>query len=164
MSSPGRDRLVPAMVVVAAVAVLGCAGFGWQWWSAAGSDFARTGSARDTALRDGAHALTILNTIDHRSAERDVDEWLAVTTGQLHDDLENDRDRHIDRAMEGKTVATASISRAALAELDERGGTARLLAVVRVELSGQARRSALVADLTRNGDAWKVSAVQAASP
>ncbi|MFC4001974.1 hypothetical protein ACFS2C_18955 [Prauserella oleivorans] len=162
MRAPGKDRLVPLMAVAALVAVLCCAGFGRQWWSAAEGDFGRRGAARDAAVRDGTHALTVLNTIDHRRAEPDVDEWLTVTTGQLQEDLKNDRDLHIDRARQGRTVATASVTQAALSDLDEPAGTARLLAVVRVELGGQPKRSALVADLVRAGDTWKVSAVQAA--
>ncbi|KID30611.1 hypothetical protein HQ32_02114 [Prauserella sp. Am3] len=162
----GRDRTTAVLVTVAVLAAACCAGFGVRWWAAAASADARGADARETALRDGSRALEILHTIDHRTAESDVDRWLTVTGGTLHRNLAGDLDEHVGRAERGRTDASASTVRAALSELDATKGTARLLTVLRIDLSGageadpRTRRSGLLATLARDGDVWKVTGVQ----
>lgn len=159
---PWRNGLVG----LAVVAVLACAILGWSWWSTAQGDFAQRSAARDAVLKAGMQGLTVLNTIDHRHAESDVDEWLTVVTDQLYQDLSGDRDMHVDRAKQDRTVATASVQQAAVSELDIEDGSAKMLAVLHIELDADGgeepdlRRSGVLADLLRTPDGWKLSAIQ----
>lgn len=155
-----RDRTVAVLLILAVIATVACAGLGWRWWAVAHSEPATTAAARDAAVKDGTRALEVLHTIDHRTAASDLDAWARATSGQLHGRLTGDRQRHIDRARAGETVATATVSRAALSELDADRGTARLLAVVSTDLAKQQRRSTLIASLTRKDERWTVSDVQ----
>ncbi|GAA1230954.1 hypothetical protein GCM10009676_12250 [Prauserella halophila] len=156
-----RDRTVTVLLAVAVIATATCAGLGWRWWAVAHSEPASTAAARDAAVRESTRALEVLHTIDHRTAASDLDAWARVTSGALHGRLTGDRKRHIDRARSNETVATATVTRSALSELDVEGGTARLLAVVDTDVGTEQRRSTLIASLTRKGDRWTVSDVQA---
>lgn len=157
----GADRTVAIMLAVAVIATATCAGLGWRWWAVAHSEPASTAAARDSAASEGARALDVLHTIDHRTAASDLDAWARVTSGSLHGRLTGDRKRHIDRARAAGTVATATVTRSALSDLDVGRGTARLLAVVDTDVGEQQRRSTLIASLAREGDRWTVSDVQA---
>jgi Mce-associated membrane protein len=152
--------------VVAALAVLAAAWFGWSWWSAAHDDSLARGRDRDAVLAAASTELVALNTIDYRTGAADVDRWIDAATGQYGHDLAGDRQLQIDRATSTKTVSTASLVQAAVTELDPAAGTARLIAVldVRVGTAGAApvpKQSRLTVDFARVGDAWKVGAVQA---
>lgn len=159
--------LTRALTVGAVVALLAAAWFGWSWWSAAQDDGLARGREREAVLVAASGQLEVLNTIDYRSGAHDVDRWLGVTTGRLGKDLTGDRQIQIDRANTSKTVATAKLKQAAVTELDAVAGTARLMAVLDVEVStggGTAapKVSRLTVDYQRVEDGWKVSAVQAA--
>ncbi|GAA1218639.1 hypothetical protein [Prauserella alba] len=156
-----RDRTVAVLLAVAVIATLAGAGLGWRWWAVAHSEPARTAAVRDAAVREGVRALEVLHTIDHRTAASDLDAWARVTSGGLHARLTGDRERHLDRARNAETVATATVTRSALSELDVEGGTARLLAVVDTDVGKQQRRSTFIASLARKGQRWTVSNVQA---
>ncbi|GHF82072.1 hypothetical protein AMYBAR_005682 [Amycolatopsis bartoniae] len=154
--------------VLAAVSVLVAAWFGWSWWRAAHDDAARRADDRDAVLTAASDALSALNTIDYHDPGPAVDRWLDVTTGQLGRTLSGDREEQIGRATASKTVASARIDQAAVADLDSGKGTARVLAVLDVQLSTNGAPSAqsrarLNATLTRTDAGWKVDSVQAAA-
>ncbi|MFD2474010.1 hypothetical protein [Amycolatopsis silviterrae] len=151
---------------LAVVAVLAAAWFGWSWWSAAQDDGLARGRARDAVLAAASTGLVTLNTIDYRTSAVDVDRWIGVTTGQYGKDLSGDRQMQIDRAKRTKTVSTASLVQAAVTELNPSAGTARLIAVLNVRVSTgggtpSAKQARLAVDFARDGDAWKIGAVQA---
>ncbi|MBB3052668.1 Mce-associated membrane protein [Prauserella isguenensis] len=156
-----RDRAVAVLLAVAVIGALACAGLGWRWWAVAHSEPATTAAARDAAVAEGTRALDVLHTIDHRTAAADLDAWARATSGPLHGRLTGDRKRHIERARAGETVASATVTRAALSELDVAEGTARMLAVVDTDVGDERRRSTLIASLTRKDGRWTVSNVQA---
>lgn len=166
-SEGGRDRARDVLTALAAVALLAAAWFGWAWWSAAHDEELSFARERDRVVAEVSAALVALNTIDYRRADGDVDRWLAATAGPLHDELSGERQLQLDRAAGTQTVADARLLNAAVTELDREAGSARLVAVLDVEVStasGQAtsRRSRLTVDAERTSDGWKVSAVQAA--
>ncbi|SFB38207.1 Mce-associated membrane protein [Amycolatopsis marina] len=168
MKTGRKDPARDALVALAAVALLAAAWFGWAWWSAAQDDELSLARERDRVLSEISTALVVLNTIDHRSADQDVDRWIAVTAGQLHKDLSGERQLQLDRAEGTRTVAEATLSKAAVTELDEVAGTARLVAVLDVQVATEdepadSRRSRLTVEAQRTDGGWKVSAVQAAS-
>ncbi|GAB3001800.1 hypothetical protein GCM10017788_74610 [Amycolatopsis acidiphila] len=157
-----------AMGALAAVSVLVAAWCGWSWWSAAHDDAATRGQDRDTVLAAAGDALTALNTVDYHDPGPAVDRWIQVTTGQLGKTISGDRQLQLDRATASKTVASARVNQAAVAELNPDAGTARVLVVLDVQLSTNGSPSApsrarLNASLTRTDSGWKVDSVQAAS-
>ncbi|WP_216207884.1 hypothetical protein [Amycolatopsis aidingensis] len=164
MTTPRALKMLAGLV---AVALLAAAWFGWAWWSAARDEGLATARARDTVRAAVVHGLVTLNTIDHRQAERDVEQWIQVTTGRLHEDLSGDRQLQLDRAAGTKTVSSARVLRSAVTELDRAAGTARLIAVLEVTVRTedqpeQQQRSRLIAEAKRTERGWKVSTVQAA--
>ncbi|OAP20834.1 hypothetical protein [Amycolatopsis sp. M39] len=154
------------LTVLAAVAVLAAAWFGWSWWSAAQDDSLARGRARDAVLAAASTELVTLNTIDYRTSAVDVDRWIAATTGQYGKDLSGDRQLQIDRAKRTRTVSTASLVQAAVTDLNPSAGTARLIAVLNVRVSTgdgapSAKQARLAVDFARDGDTWKIGGVQA---
>lgn len=167
MSDARRDPVRDVLVALATVALLAAAWFGWTWWSAAHDEQLSLARERDRVLAEVSTALVTLNTIDHRTAQQDVDNWIAATAGQLHDDLSGDRQLQLDRAAGTRSVAEASLLKAAVTELDAVTGTARLVAVLDVQVATKgepatSRRSRLTVEAQRTSDGWKVSTVQAA--
>ncbi|GAA5160291.1 hypothetical protein GCM10023214_23970 [Amycolatopsis dongchuanensis] len=151
---------------LAAVSVLAAAWFGGSWWRVTHDDVAKRADDRDAVSAAAGEALAALNTIDYHDPGPAVDRWLDVTTGQLGRTLSDDRQDQIARATASRTVASAKVNQAAVAELN--GDTARVLAVLDVQLSTNGAPSAtsrarLNATLTRTGGVWKVDSVQAAA-
>jgi Mce-associated membrane protein len=90
-------------------------------------------------------------------------QWLDATAGDLHEQLK----RTGTRKDTGTASARATVTDAALTALDNRAGTAELIATVRVETTpgdGEPTgtdRKRLEATLARTGDGWKVTALTA---
>lgn len=163
-----RDPILASMGALAVLAVVAAVWFGWSWWRAAHSTTALRASDRDSVLQAASDALVALNTVDYHDPERAVDKWIQVTTGRLGTNLKDDRQVQISRTTSTKTVAEATLEQAAVANLDETAGQARVIAVLALKVSTNAapvapQRSRLDAILTRTEQGWKVSSVQAAS-
>ncbi|MFI6028361.1 hypothetical protein [Amycolatopsis magusensis] len=164
MKSVNLRLLRRGLLVAAVLAVAVAAWFGWSWRAAAQDDELTRARERDDVLSTASTALTALNTVDHRTVQFDYDRWLQVSTGQFGKDLAADREEHVRRTGETRTMATASVRQAALVELLP--DTARLVAVldVRIGINDEPpvpNRSRLAVELTRTEQGWKVSAVQA---
>lgn len=156
--------------IVAWVAVVVTAGFaGWAGWSylATARDGDRAfGQAREEAVQAARDQVAILNTIDYRHAADGFDRWLAVSTGPLHDELRRGRDANLDQIQRARSSAVATVTDAAVTKLDERAGTAELLASVEIRLTPDGgaestQRNRYRVNLTRTGDGWKVSTLSA---
>lgn len=160
-------RARTALTATAVLALVCCAWFGHSWFSTARSEYAGRASAREAALDAGTAALDTLHTVDHTRAGRSVDTWIDVTTGDLAERFRKGRGDEIADVERSGTTAEASVAGAALSHLDVDAGTARMLAVVEIDLESgsdgpRARRNVLVAELSRTGDGWKVASVQEA--
>jgi Mce-associated membrane protein len=123
---------------------------------------ARTAAARDDALADGRTAVEVFNTLDYRDVEAGLDRWEAVATGELLTQLTDGRKTSAAIIRQQKTMTTAEVLDAALAEFDEAAGTATLLAAVSVDATHEGqepvnKRTRITATLERDGDEWKVS-------
>jgi Mce-associated membrane protein len=163
-----RDPLRDGLFVLAALAVAAAAWFGYTWWSSAHDEASLRAADRDEIMTAANQGLVALNTIDYRSAQHDVDKWVQVTTGQLGKDLGNDRETQQQRASASKTIATAAMKQSAVTELDHGAGSARVIAVLDLQVStngspAAANRSRLNVELTRTDQGWKVSSVQSAA-
>ncbi|WP_030553927.1 hypothetical protein [Streptomyces exfoliatus] len=149
----------------ALVVALGFCGTGaWTYAQARTDEELAFGRARDTALAEGRHRLTVLNTLDASTRERaeaGIQAWRDASTGPLRTELGG-----TEPAVGAS--ARATVTEAALTALDTRAGTAKLIATVRVDVTPRGAggpttdRKRLEAVLTRTGeDTWRVAALSA---
>ncbi|MEU3217290.1 hypothetical protein [Streptomyces sp. NPDC006971] len=166
MSTRARTMTAWAAVLVAALV---CALGGWSYARARGDDTLAYAKSRDAALAAGRHHLARLNSLDGKDA-RSVDEglrqWLDASTGPLHDQLARTRKKDASDLRRSGGTARGTVTDAALTALDERAGTAELIATVDVRITSRTgrpgtERKRFEATLARTGDGWKVKALTA---
>jgi Mce-associated membrane protein len=143
----------------------------WSYAGTRGDGALSYGKARDAALADGRRDIARLNTVDARHAAGDLDAWLEVTTGPLHDRMSSTHTADTATVRQAGTSATGTVTDAAVTELDARAGTAKLIATVEVRRtpsSGTAAttttttdRQRFEADLSRTPAGWKLTALTA---
>ncbi|WP_256107175.1 hypothetical protein [Streptomyces sp. ODS05-4] len=144
-----------------ALAALLCAAAGGAYLRTAGDGDRSYAHTRDTALDTGRRQVEKLSSVDPERAAESRTGWLTAATGALRDQLARAKPPAADAP-----AARATVTAAALTALDERAGTAVLIATAEVETTppgGRATtdRRRLEADLTRTADGWKVSALTA---
>jgi Mce-associated membrane protein len=150
-------------------AVLVCALGGWSYAQARGDDTLAYAKARDAAIADGRRHLARLNSMDGKSSasvKSGLTGWLAASTGPLHDRLRSTREKDSADLTESGATARGKVTDAALTALDERAGTATLIATVDVEITprtgkGGTERKRFEAALARTGHGWKIKALDA---
>ncbi|MFI6474974.1 hypothetical protein ACIBL5_32500 [Streptomyces sp. NPDC050516] len=159
---PGPSRLRRALVVAALTASLAFAAFaGRAYLDARDDSTVAYATSRDAALQAGRTQIAALSTLDAAHPDAALRTWLDASTGPLHDELR--------RTGAGKptTSARGSVTDAAVTELDDRSGTAKLIATVQVQLTpagGAATttdRKRFEAALERTGSGWKLKALNA---
>jgi Mce-associated membrane protein len=163
-----RRRLRRTAVRVSTALVVLAAGFaaffGWSWWSNAHDESLQFSRDRDEVLRMGQQEVINFNTLDYRNVDAGLNQWLDSSTGQLHDDITRGRDDSKKRIQDAKTTTSAKVVDAAVTELDDRAGTAKVIALVDTVVTpegGQAttKRNEFQAALTRTPAGWKISAL-----
>lgn len=150
-------------------AVLICALGGWSYAEARGDETLAYARSRDAALADGKRHLARLTTMDGKNAtsvEAGLEAWLAASTGPLRDRLRSTRKQDAGELVEAGATAHGKVTDAALTALDDRAGTAALIATVDVAVTprtGKAgtERKRFEATLARTGEGWKVKALDA---
>ncbi len=155
-------RTVTVAIAVPAALAVGAAGwFGVSWYRAAHDELLSGGIARDTVLQDAQQATTNLNTLDYRRVQDGLALWEQSATGSLLEEMRANRVTYAQAITEAKTTTTARTLDGAVAELDERSGTARVLVGVDVtsvreggEPSCVRRRMEL--EMRRADTVWKV--------
>ncbi|WP_206790807.1 hypothetical protein [Amycolatopsis sp. MtRt-6] len=153
-----------ASVVLAASAAVFAGWSGYEWYSTAHSPSVTYGVARDEALATGRTLVAQLNTLDYHDVDGGLGKWLSASTGPLHDQLARTDDKTKKTLAENATVATGRVLDAALSELDEHAGTAKMLASVEITMAKQGtapaiKRNRFAAALSRTADGWKLSAL-----
>ncbi|HET6708392.1 hypothetical protein [Amycolatopsis sp.] len=153
-----------ASVVLAASAAVFAGWSGYEWYSAAHSPSVTYGVARDEALATGRTLVAQLNTLDYHDVDGGLGKWLSASTGPLHDQLARTDEATKKTLAENATVATGRVLDAALSELDEHAGTAKLLASVEITMAKQGtapavKRNRFAAALSRTPEGWKLSAL-----
>lgn len=119
-------------------------------------------TVRDDVSVSAQEAIAVLNTLDHRTLDEDLEAWAEVTTGELHDQITTLAADQRDQLEELQAVTEGRVDRIAVRDLDDAAGTATVLAAVEVvkESRGVERTTAyqrLEATLTRTDDGWKLS-------
>ncbi|MHA4815811.1 hypothetical protein ACXZ65_15810 [Streptomyces aculeolatus] len=166
-----RLRGVPqrrtVLAALAAALVLAFAGFSaWRYADAATRDDLDFARERDRVLAAGQEHIGTLNSIDGADPDAGLARWQDATTGQLHEDLRRSRAASADAFERAGITARATVTEAAVTELDTRAGTAKALATLRVETSGGAEgtrtdRKRYEAGLERTADGWKIASLTA---
>jgi Mce-associated membrane protein len=127
------QRWVTGIVVASTALAVGVAGwFGLSWYQAAHDGSLAAGTARDTVLQDAQQATINLNTLDYRRVQDGLALWEQSATGSLLDEVRANRATYAQVITESRTATTAGALDGAVAELDERAGTARVLVGVDV--------------------------------
>lgn len=145
----------------AAVAVIAAGWFGASWYRAAHDESLASGLARDTVLQDAQQATVNLNTLDHRRPSDGLALWEQSATGSLLEEVRANRATYARVITDAGTITTARILDGAVAELDERAGTARVLVgvdVTSVRPRGEAScvRRRIQLEMRRTQAVWKV--------
>ncbi|RZQ64727.1 hypothetical protein [Amycolatopsis suaedae] len=149
-------------LVLVAVVFAGWAG--WSWLSAATDDGLGYAAERDAALAAGREQVAVLNSLDHTRVDADIARWLEASTGPLRERLAGTDAATRQAWRDGGTVSKGTVLDAAVSELDDHAGTARLLASVEITVAkaGAAPsvdRNRFTAKLTRTDAGWKLSAL-----
>ncbi|MCK8680635.1 hypothetical protein [Streptomyces lichenis] len=157
-------RLLRTVILPVALAVCGFSG--WRLHQALTDPGTAAARARDSALADGRSRIARLNSADPARGGADLDAWLDATTGPLHHEYRRLRDQRAAAPAESGTATTARVTDAALTSLDERAGTARMIATLRIEAAARggertADRGRFEAVLARTGDGWKLTSLSA---
>ncbi|GGU23004.1 hypothetical protein [Streptomyces lavendofoliae] len=146
-----------------AVAALLCGLAGWSCVRAAGDGTRAFAEERDDVLAAGRDHVARLSSVDAADPGAARARWLDATTGDLHARLKGTDPRK----GTGGASTRATVTDAALTALDDRAGTAELIATVSVETTpaagrpGGTDRKRLEAALVRTGGGWKVTALTA---
>ncbi|MEW1631728.1 hypothetical protein AB0387_30835 [Streptomyces sp. NPDC089173] len=163
-----RTRHLGGWAVLLAAALV-CGLGTWSYAQARGDRTLAHAKARDTALAQGKRHLATLNSLDGKDAtsvSTGLRAWRQASTGPLHDQLKRTS------AADARTLTTAGdtadsrVTSAALTALDDRTGTAELIATVDVAVTPRTgapgtQRKRFTATLARTGDGWKVKALTA---
>ncbi|MCR3742702.1 Mce-associated membrane protein [Actinomadura glauciflava] len=153
------QRTAGALLVLALLFAVWAA---WAWYSAAHDDARAYSRVRDDVLEAGEQGVQNLNTLDYRSLGPGLKTWQDSTTGDLHRQIAQGRPDFERRVAQARTITRARILDAAVAELDERSGRARMLVAVEITVTPpdgdpETRQSRLIGELTRTSGGWKLS-------
>ena len=149
------------IAIPAALAVTAAGWSGMSWYWAAHDESLISGIARDAVLQDAQQATINLNTLDYRRVQDGLALWEQSATGLLLDEVRANRATYARVITDSATSTTARTLDGAVAELDERAGTAQVLVGVDVtsvrergETSCVRRRIQL--EMRHVQNAWKV--------
>lgn len=156
-------RIGWAALLVAAV-FAGWSGF--SWWQADHDDAVSLGRTRDDVLRAGTQEIATLNTMDPRHLDHGLRLWLDASTGALRDQLRDSEPRSRQQIELAKSMAAGRVTDAAVTKLDQRTGTAEMIATVDIQVTPQTgsattERNRYRAGLTRTAEGWKLSSLTA---
>ena len=154
-------RALTALVALAAIAALF---FGGAWVLALNDQGLEMAAEREAVLVDAKQAAINFNSLDYQNVKPGLDLWEQSSTGTLLDEFRANRAEYEQVVTQAKRVTVATVPDAAVAELDVRAGSARVLVAVDVEVrpEGQAAsttRQRLELEMTRTDQGWKASRV-----
>ncbi|WP_059011085.1 hypothetical protein [Streptomyces specialis] len=152
--------------VVAAAIVVFTAYSAYSYWDTSGDEPLEFAKTRDAVLDAGERHIERLNSMDADDVEDGLAAWLDATGGALHEELARENDESAEVLTEVGTTTRATVTDAALLQLDTRAGTARMIASVRVESTprgGEATtdRKRFEAGLGHTDDGWKLTSLTA---
>lgn len=152
-------RVAEWLLLAAAVGFAAWAGLSY---SSADSGTLAAGRARDAAAEAGTREIADLNTVDDKRIAVWQARWLADTTGAEHARIASTDPAAMTQIEKAKTSSSATVTALAVTFLD--GGTARLIATVRVlETAASGATDTIsnryAAGLTLTQAGWKISSL-----
>ncbi len=152
-------RALTALVAVAAVAAVV---LGILWVLALNSSSLALARDRDAALVAAQQAAVALNTLNYKDVDNGLNQWEQVSTGSVLDEFRQNRAQYAKAVSDSKRATVATVPSAAVGELDERAGIARVLVGVDVTVTPEGQqptltRQRLQLEMTRTDAGWKVS-------
>ncbi|MEO6702769.1 MAG: hypothetical protein ABIP57_14925 [Jatrophihabitantaceae bacterium] len=169
--APAPDRRRRPRPLTAGCAVIALAGmlfgvlaFG-SWWRADHDDSLHFARARDTVVLAARQDIVILNKLSYQQVDAGLQDWLGATTGTLHDQISQVSATDKKSITDAKTTTTGRVIDAAVTQLDDRAGSATVIASVEVTVqpatgSATIKRNRFTATMTRVGTDWKLSDLQ----
>lgn len=156
---PTPVRVLAVLTVLAALAAVF---FGTRWVLALNSGDLELAAARDAVLIDAQQAAINLNTLDGSKVDAGLDLWEQTSTGPLLDEFKAHRTDYAKLVSDSKRVTQATVLDAAVAQLDVRTGTARVIVGVDVKVTPEGQqpivtRQRLQLEMTRTPSGWKPS-------
>lgn len=120
--------------------------------------------ARDEVTKAGKDGIVVFQTLDYRHVDEGLDRWQQSSTGALHDDVVSRRASARQSIEAAKTSTTAEVLSAALTDLNDKAGTASMIAAVKVLVTADGKAPEpkflrVQAGLQRTGDGWKLNAI-----
>ncbi|HTZ45714.1 MAG TPA: hypothetical protein VMB79_17775 [Jatrophihabitans sp.] len=159
----GRSTILLAVLATAALvfAVLGWTG----WWQADHDGSLGYAHSRDAVALAARQDIVLLNTLDYQHLDAGLQTWLAASTGTLHDQLSQVGAADRSSIVAAKTVTSGKVLAAAVTQLDDRAGTATVIASVEITVTpagskATVKRNRFTATMSRVGAAWKLSDLQ----
>lgn len=156
------DTLHRTATVLLALAALFALWAGWSWYATANDDAYAYSRTRDEVLQAGEQAVQNLNTLDYRNLGPGLKTWQDSTTSDLYRQITQGRAAFEEQVKKAQTITKARILDAAVSELDERSGKARILVAVEITVTPPegdpvTKQSRLVGKVTRTSAGWKLS-------
>jgi len=157
-----RVSLAGLSLVVVAALVFAIIGFS-SWWRADHDNSIGYAKTRDAVALAARQDIVVLNTLNYQQLDTGLQNWLGASTGSLHDQLSQVSASDKSAIVAAKTVTTGKVLDAAVTQLDDRAGTATVIATVEVTVTpagGKAsvkKRNRYSATLARVDSAWKLS-------
>jgi Mce-associated membrane protein len=151
-----------ALTIAVAAAALVAVFLGVLWMLTLSSAALTLARDRDAVLVDARQAAINLNTLDYRNVDAGLDLWQQSSTGSVLAEFQQNRDQYAKLVQESKRTTVATAPDAAVTELDEHAGVARVLVAVDVAVTPEGLPSAvtrqrLQMEMTRMPDGWKAS-------
>ena len=149
--------------LVAAAAIF--AGYALVVFLTSGDDESTTfAQARDTVLLNARQDIVVLNTLDYRTVDAGLRSWLDASTGNLHDQIANVSAADKKDIVTAKKKSDGKVIDAAVTELDNRAGSATVIATVETAVTPNdgtpPKRNRFSATMERVGHSWKLSDLQ----
>ncbi|MFC0439378.1 hypothetical protein [Kutzneria buriramensis] len=161
----GTARWQGALSAVAAVLLLAalifCGASMVSWGTASGDESVKFAATRDDVLRVGREELINFYTLDYKNPDASFDRLVQSSTGDLATAIKQGEANWKKQLADQKTSSTAKVLDAAVTELDDRAGTATVVAIVQVDVTPNngkpANRLPMQIQLTRTDQGWKLS-------
>jgi Mce-associated membrane protein len=156
------DTLRRVLTIAVVLAALAAVVLGVLWVLTLTSSSLALARDRDAVLVDARQAAINLNSLDYRNVDAGLDLWQQSSTGAVLAEFQQNRDQYAKLVQDSKRTTVATVPDAAVTELDEHAGVARVLVAVDVTVTPEGQPSAvtrqrLQMEMTRTPQGWKVS-------
>lgn len=165
MANQSTSRWQGALSAVAAVLLLAalifCGVSLVSWLGASNDESVQFTNTRDDVLRIGKQELINFYTLDYKNPDASFDRLVQSSTGDLATAIKQGEANWKKQLSDQKSSSTAKVLDAAVTELDDRAGTATVVAIVEVDVTPDngkpPNRLPMQIQLTRTDQGWKLS-------